>query len=313
MNENTVLSALIFPGQGSQYPGMGKNLYSASSSARQIFDAAERQAPGLLQVMFEGPAEDLTLTKFSQPAIFTHSVAALKAFESEEAFNRIQPAFACGHSLGEYSALVACGVVDFETGLALVQKRAQFMDEATRLSKGSMVAVMGLEAATIEKICSQHAVELANYNTPDQTVITGKAASIETVVSDLKEAGAKRVIPLAVSGAFHSSLMNSAAEKFAPHVDAVELVVPRFLFLSNVDAVPTKDPSLIKQNLTRQITSSVQWVKIIQSIASAGVTHFIEIGPGKVLKGLLRKINRELMVENIENAEDISRVCQSKV
>lgn len=298
--------ALIFPGQGAQYSGMGKELYEGSDSARAIFDQAEARVSGLLKVMFEGSTQELTATRYCQPAIFTHSVAALKAFEATEAFQKYQPVYTCGHSLGEYAALVACGVLEFASALELVQKRAQCMEEAASLSKGAMAAVIGFEADALEKICVAHGVELANYNAPDQIVITGESSRLEAAVEALKAAGAKRVIPLAVSGAFHSALMRPAAERFACEVGKLHFSDPRFPILSNVDARPTQDLSRIRENLPRQMTSSVLWVKSIETIAAAGVTRFVEIGPGKVLKGLLRKINRELVVANIETAVDVT-------
>jgi [acyl-carrier-protein] S-malonyltransferase len=306
VNKNKV--ALIFPGQGSQYVSMGRELYDASPKAREILDVAEGAVPGLLKVMFEGPEDCLTATGYCQPAVFTHSVAALRAFENSPAFVSFEPSFTCGHSLGEYAALVACGALDFVTGLDLVKKRAGFMEETARLSKGAMAAVIGFDAAALEKICAEHGVRPANYNAPDQIVITGEAGLIAEASRAIQTAGAKRVIQLAVSGAFHSPLMRPAADRFAREVTKVTFAVPKFPVISNVDAIPTSDPARIAENLSRQITSSVQWVKSIEAVAAAGVTDFIEIGPGKVLKGLSRKINRDLAVFNIENFADILHV-----
>lgn len=297
--------ALIFPGQGSQFTGMGKEFYETSPQAKSIFDSADKIIPGLSNVIFNGPEDKLTSTRYCQPAIFTFSVAALKAFEAHLKFKNISPQFSCGLSLGEYPALAACGALSFEEALKLVERRSSFMEEAAKLKKGSMAAVIGFDKDTLMAICKETGAQVANFNSPEQIVITGEAASVEAACQKIKDAGAKRVIPLDVSGAFHSRLMQPAAEKFQGEAAKGNFQTPKFPILSNVDAVPAMDIEQIRKNLTRQITQSVQWVDSINAIAKAGVTTFLEIGPGNVLKGLIRKINPELKVYNIQKPLDI--------
>ncbi|MBF0522833.1 MAG: ACP S-malonyltransferase [Candidatus Omnitrophica bacterium] len=297
--------ALIFPGQGAQAVGMGKEFYEASPQAKAIFDEANNVIPGLTDVIFNGPQEKLTSTAFCQPAIFTYSVAALKALEVHPKYKNISPKFVCGLSLGECSAVVASGATSFEAFLKIVERRAAFMEEATQLNKGTMAAVIGLEKEKIVAICQEIGAQVANFNAPDQIVITGEVDKVLAASEKIKEAGAKRVIPLEVSGAFHSTLMQPATPKFAKELSTLSIQKPLVPIISNVDAKPTDDPEIIRANLAKQITSSVLWVDTIQFIAAQGVTHFIEIGPGTVLKGLIRKINKDLNVYNIQQPQDI--------
>lgn len=297
--------ALIFPGQGAQEVGMGKEFYESSPAAKDIFDSADRIIPHLKEVVFNGPQEKLTLTAFCQPGIFSFSVAALKALQAHPKYKNCNPRFAAGLSLGEYSALVACGAASFEDALRLVERRSSFMEESTKLMKGKMSAILGLEKENIVAICRQTGAEVANFNAPDQIVITGDAVKVDAAGKLMGEAGAKRVIPLDVSGAFHSSLMKPAADKFVQELTKFHFHVPSFPILSNVDAVPCRDPKQISLNLAKQITSSVQWVDTINFITSQGVKTFLEIGPGNVLKGLIRKINKDLTVHNIRVPADI--------
>lgn len=298
--------ALIFPGQGAQKVGMGKDFYETSLQARAIFDQAESIiGPGFKQVVFEGPAEKLTSTAYCQPAILTMSIAALKAFEADPKFKNINIRFAAGLSLGEYSALAAAGVVTFEDALKLVAQRASFMEEAAKAAKGAMSAVIGFDISKLQAICAQSGAEIANYNSKEQVVITGQADKVAKANTLIKDAGGK-VIALEVSGAFHSSLMRPAAERFAQVVGHVPVVPQKIGVISNVNALPHTESVLIRQNLVAQITSSVRWVDSIEYILSQGVTHFIEIGPGKVLRGLIRKIAPEASVVNIEKPEDIT-------
>ncbi len=300
--------ALIFPGQGAQKVGMGKEFYDASPQARAVFDKAEAIiGSGFKQVVFEGPSEKLTSTAYCQPAILTMSVAALKAFEADPRFKNINVRFAAGLSLGEYSALAAAGVVSFEDALTLVCQRASFMEEAAKEAKGAMSAVIGFDVSKLQAICGQTGAEIANYNSKEQIVITGHAYKIAAANTLIKEAGGK-VIVLEVSGAFHSSLMRPAAERFARVVGGIPVVPQQIEVISNVNALPHKDVAAIRQNLVAQITSSVRWVESVEYILSHGVTHFIEIGPGKVLRGLMRKINPDAVVANIEKPEDIAAI-----
>ncbi len=300
--------ALIFPGQGAQSVGMGREFYEASPQAKAVFEAADKIIPGLTDVIFNGPAEKLTLTKYCQPAIFTFSVAALKALEAHPKSKNITPSFACGLSLGEYSALTACGALSFEDTLKLVERRSFYMEEATKLQKGAMAAVIGFPKDKLVEICHQTGAEVANFNSPDQIVITGEAEKVAKASEAIAAAGAKRVIPLDVSGAFHSSLMRPAVAKFEAELAKITFKSPRFPILSNVDAKPETDPENIRRNLALQITSSVQWVDSVRNIAAAGVTTFLELGPGTVLKGLIRKINAELNVYNISKPQHIDEL-----
>jgi [acyl-carrier-protein] S-malonyltransferase len=297
--------ALIFPGQGVQKVGMGMELYQSSPEANVIFEEADAIQVGLKEIIFNGPAEKLTSTAYCQPAILTTSVAALKAFEAHSKFKHVVVKFAAGLSLGEYSALVACKALSFADTFNLVQQRSSFMEEATRLQKGKMAAIIGLGRDVITEICKQTGAEVANFNSPEQIVITGHADKVEAACEQLKTAGAKSVIPLDVSGAFHSSLMSPAAKKFAVALKGVKIAPPLFPIVSNVDAVASKDAEHIRTNLASQITSSVQWVNSVNFMAEQGVSDFVEIGPGKVLKGLIRRINSNLRVHNIEKPEDI--------
>lgn len=303
--------ALIFPGQGAQFVGMGKDFYETSTAARDIFDRAETLVPDLTSVTFDGPAERLTSTAFCQPAIFTLSMAALAALKADPAFAIFEPRYACGLSLGEYSALCAAGALGFEDTLRLVLKRGALMEDATKLQKGAMAAVIGFDKDQLVAICAQTGAEVANFNAPDQIVITGDAQKVSDASAKISAAGAKRVIPLDVSGAFHSSLMQPAAERFRAHLSGVSLVTPTFPILSNVDARPVTDTGHILNNLAEQITSSVQWVDSVQAVAAQQVTTFLEIGPGTVLKGLIRKIDRDLRVINIQKPADLQSLAEA--
>jgi len=298
--------SLIFPGQGSQSVGMGKDFYDASPEAKKIFDAADSViGNNFKSVVFDGPQEKLTLTAYSQPGIFTMSMAALAAFKAHPKSQNVQVAFAAGLSLGEYSALCASGSLDFGETIKLLQKRSQFMEEATKMSAGKMAAIIGMDRAKIVEICQATGAEVANFNSPQQIVITGHAAKVEAACKMLSEAGAKSVVPLEVSGAFHSSLMQPAAEKFAAELKGAPLRNAAFPIVANVDARPATDAEVIRRNLAKQITSSVQWVDTVNFMISQGVKDFVEIGPGKVLKGLIRRIDSTASVQNIEKFSDL--------
>ncbi len=287
---------------------MGREFYESSPHAKAVFAAADQMIPGLSEVIFNGPPEKLTSTKYCQPAIFTFSVAALKALEAHPRFKNVMPCFACGLSLGEYSALAAAGALSFEETLRLVERRSFFMEGATKLKKGAMAAVIGMDKDKLIAICARTGAEVANFNSPDQIVITGEAEMVAKASEAIQAAGAKRVIPLDVSGAFHSKLMQPAVAKFEAELKKCALKIPRFPVLSNVDAKPETDPEKIRHNLALQITSPVQWVDSTRAIAAAGVTTFLEIGPGNVLKGLIRKIDPALSVQNIAKPEDIEKL-----
>lgn len=304
--------ALVFPGQGAQKVGMGKEFYEASPQAKAVIDRADKiMGNGLRQVMFEGPVEKLTATAYCQPAILAMSIAAFAALKASDKYKNLQPVFAAGLSLGEYSALAAAEALSLDETLKLVERRATFMEEATKAAKGKMAAIIGLEKERIVEICRQTGAEVANFNSPQQIVITGHADKVEQACVLLKEAGAKTVIPLDVSGAFHSSLMRPAAERFGGELTKAAIQPARFPVVSNVDGKPASDPEAIRKNLGRQITSSVQWVDSIQFMAGQRVTTFFEIGPGKVLSGLIRRINPDLKVFNIEKPEDIEKISET--
>lgn len=301
--------ALLFPGQGAQQVGMGKGFYDTCVQSKSVFNKADDVlGNGLSEVIFNGPQEKLTETAYCQPAIMTMSVAALEALKASGKLDGVDVAFTAGLSLGEYPALVASGNLSFEDALKLVQKRSAYMDEATKMAKGAMAAVIGFEKKQLIAICAEHGAEVANFNAPDQIVITGHADKVEATSKVISEAGAKRVIPLDVAGAFHSSLMQSASDKFAKELSAVNYKSSDIQTISNVDGKPETTADQIQSNLAKQIVSSVQWVDSIEYIASQGVVDFVEVGPGTVLKGLLRKINRDLKVQNVQTPEDIEKL-----
>ena len=290
--------AFIFPGQGSQSVGMGKDLYENFESAKTIFDKADEiLGKSISTICFEGPDEDLKQTINTQPAILTTSLAALETLKSKL---NIQPQFVAGHSLGEYGALYEAGVLTLENALKLIQKRAEAMSEA---KGGAMAAVLGLDdekiLACIEEASSVGYVSVANYNCPGQVVITGESEALAKASELLSAAGAKRVIPLAVSGAFHSALMKGASETFAKSLENVKLSDASIDVITNVDAEITTSAEDFKSKMPQQIYSSVYWTQTIQKMIENGVDTFIEIGPGKVLAGLNKKINAEVKTYNV--------------
>ena len=279
--------AYVFPGQGSQFPGMAKDLYTSNETARIMMEKAnEILGFRITDIMFEGTADDLTQTKVTQPAIFLHSVVLATCLPD------FKPDMVAGHSLGEFSALVAAGALDFEEGLRLVSIRARAMQKACETNPGTMAAVLMLSAEKIEEICSscKGIVVAANYNCDGQIVISGEKDAIDEACAKMKEAGAKRALPLRVGGAFHSPLMEPARAELAEGIEKAVFRTPSCPVYQNVTAEPSTDPGVIKANLLAQLTSPVLWTQSIRNMASDGASHFIEIGPGKVLQGLIAKI-----------------------
>lgn len=298
--------AHIFPGQGAQTVGMGKDLYENFPPAKEIFDKANEILKfDLRRLCFEGPQEELSTTQNSQPAILTASVAALRAYESSNLFNQYLPKFSLGLSLGEYTALVAAGSISFEDALVLVRKRGELMEEASRKNPGKMVCVIGMARTTVETLCKGIGCEIANLNCPGQIVVSGKTTNIELFAGLAKDKGAKRVLMLDVSGPFHSTLMTSARDKMKNFIEKVQVLPPKLSFVSNVDAKVQIDPAVIKENLIAQVNSKTLWEDSVRLVAASGIKQFLEIGPGQVLKGLLKKIDPKLEVKNIGILQDL--------
>ncbi len=284
------MKAFVFPGQGAQFSGMGKDLYESNPVARDMFEKAnEILGFRITDIMFEGDAEALRQTKVTQPAVFLHSVILAKTLESE-----MTPDMTAGHSLGEFSALVAAGALTFEDGLRLVSARAQAMQKACELKPSTMAAVLALPDDVVEGICNEvdGVVVCANYNCPGQLVISGEVEAIDKACEKALAAGAKRALKLAVSGAFHSPCMEPARTELAEAIEKTPFHKPMCPVYQNVDAKPHTDPAEIKANLVAQLTAPVRWTQTIQNMIADGADEFIEIGPGKVLQGLISKIAR---------------------
>jgi [acyl-carrier-protein] S-malonyltransferase len=293
------MKAFVFPGQGAQFVGMGKDLYENSTIAKELFEKAnEILGFRITDLMFNGTDEDLRQTKVTQPAIFLHSVILAKVLG-----DKFKPEMVAGHSLGEFSALVANGALSFEDGLTLVSKRAMAMQKACETEPSTMAAILGLDDAVVEDICTSisEVVVPANYNSPGQLVISGSMKGIEIACEKLKEAGAKRALPLKVGGAFHSPLMEPARIELAQAIEATPFATPICPIYQNVDAKPYTNPEDIKQNLIAQLTSPVRWTQIMLNMINDGATSFTELGPGNVLQGLIKKVNREIEVESIQS------------
>ena len=292
------MKAYVFPGQGAQFVGMGKDLYDNNPEARELFEKAnEILGFRITDLMFNGTDEDLRQTAVTQPAIFLHSVLLAKALGEE-----FKPDMTAGHSLGEFSALVAAGALSFEDGLRLVSARAKAMQKACELKPSTMAAVLALPDEKVEEICAEipGVVVCANYNCPGQLVISGEIEAIDAACEKLLAAGAKRALKLKVGGAFHSPCMEPARAELAEAIANTKFSTPKCPVYQNVDAKPHTDPEEIKNNLIAQLTAPVRWTQTVQNMITDGATEFIELGPGKVLQGLVSKINREVAVSGMQ-------------
>ena len=295
------MKAYVFPGQGAQFPGMGKDLYENSAEARALFDKAnEILGFEITKIMFEGTIDDLKETKVTQPAIFLHSVLLAKTVKD------FAPDMVAGHSLGEFSALVANGALTFEDGLKLVYKRALAMQKACEAEPSTMAAIVGLDDNVVEEICAsvKEVVVPANYNCPGQLVISGSFAGIDKACELLTEKGAKRALKLTVGGAFHSPLMEPAREELAAAIESTTFSKPVCPVYQNVNAQATSDPDVIKQNLIAQLTAPVKWTQIVQNMIADGADSFTEIGPGTVLQGLVKKVDRSITTSGVNSFQE---------
>ena len=295
------MKAFVFPGQGAQFVGMGKDLYENNAQAKELFEKAnEILGYRITDIMFDGTAEELKQTKVTQPAVFLHSVISAICMGEE-----FKPDMTAGHSLGEFSALVAAGALSFEDGLKLVYARAMAMQKACEAAPSTMAAIIGLPDEKVEEICrlvnkDGYVVVPANYNCPGQLVISGNVEAINEACAALKEAGAKRALPLPVGGAFHSPLMQPAKDKLQAAIEQTEVKTPICPVYQNVDGKPHTDPAEIKANLIAQLTSSVRWTQCVMNVIADGADDFTECGPGKALQGMISRISREVSAHGIE-------------
>jgi [acyl-carrier-protein] S-malonyltransferase len=305
--------AFIFPGQGSQTVGMGQSLAEKHPNVKAIFEKADKKLNDTLsKLIFEGPQEELTLTVNAQPALLTTSIAVLEYFRQYG----IEADYVAGHSLGEYTALVAAGALTFEEGVYLVRKRGEFMESAVPNGEGTMAAVLGLDREPLTKVtdeitASGYPVQLANLNCPGQIVISGTAKGVELAGAKAKEAGAKRVLPLVVSGPFHSSLMKPAAGQLKEELDQIEMKDANIPVIANVNAKPVTEAKIIKEKLIEQLYSPVLWEDSVTTMLELGVDTFIEIGPGKVLSGLVKKVSRTAKTYSVSDEESALAVMEA--
>jgi [acyl-carrier-protein] S-malonyltransferase len=306
--------ALLFPGQGSQAVGMGRDVYETSAAARAVFDAADAALGYPLgRLCFEGPEEELVRTEVQQPAILTASIALLRALEEHA---ELEPAFYAGHSLGEYSALVAAGALEFEDAVRLVQARGRFMQEAVPVGRGAMAAVLGLDPAAVAAACAFAAEKTgrvaspANFNGPAQTVISGDAVAVEVACARAREQGARRAVPLEVSAPFHCSLMRPAAEKLAPELARVRFHTPSAPIVTNVEATACRDAALFPALLEQQVTAPVRFTEMIEFLGRSGVDRVLEIGPGRVLVGVVARVSREIARASLGIAKELDAAAE---
>ncbi|NOZ12149.1 MAG: ACP S-malonyltransferase [Acidobacteria bacterium] len=306
-------TAFIFPGQGSQYAGMGMDICDKFEIAREIFYTADKTLDfPLSRICFHGPEEELKLTANTQPALLTLSTALWELLREED----VRPKACAGHSLGEYSALVAADVISFEDAVTLVRHRGEYMQDAVPVGIGAMAAVMGLDSESVAKTLDSvrpegRVLSVANLNCPGQVVIAGHTEAVNAALAPLKDAGARRVVMLPVSAPFHSALMQPARERLSPEIDAIEFDIPTLRFYSNVTAGVLTDPEDIREKLKEQITHPVRWEELIRNMIADGITRFVEVGAGRVLSGLVRKIDRSVTVQNISDSETLSSFLQS--
>ena len=295
------MKAYVFPGQGAQFVGMGKDLYDSNPLAKELFDKAnDILGYSITDIMFNGTDEQLKETKITQPAVFLHSVISALCLGDE-----FKPAMVAGHSLGEFSALVAAGALSFEDGLRLVYARAMAMQKACEVTPGTMAAIVGLDDETVEKVCQQVSTEnnvvvAANYNCPGQLVISGNIDAVNQACEMLKEAGAKRALPLKVGGAFHSPLMQPAKDELQTAIENTSFAEPKCPIYQNVDGLAHTTPEEIKKNLIAQLTSSVRWTSSVQNMINNGANDFTECGPGKALQGMIGRIDKTVAAHGIE-------------
>lgn len=315
MNGSTGLTAkraFVFPGQGSQSVGMGKDIYGTYSECREVFEKADSALGfSLSRVCFEGPEEELKKTALTQPALLTCSMAVLKILQK----NNVSFGAVAGHSLGAYSALVAAQVITFEDAVKLVRRRGELMEEAGK-GRGTMAVILNLDEEKVAQACreasAQGVVEPANVNCPGQIVISGEKAAVMAACEKAKALGAKRAMELPVSGPFHSSLMKAAAEGLRQELEKVTFSAPAVPYYSDIDGLVMRDPTQIKESLVRQLMVPVQWIKTIEKMSQDGFSTFVEVGPGKVLNGLIKKISKDAMVTNAGDMESIKGVCEAK-